>query len=74
MLALSKEQTMIEIKVPDMTCGHCASTIAQALKALDPSAKVEISLPEHRVRVAGASSKEDLVSCIAEAGYTPQAA
>jgi copper chaperone len=63
---------MIELKVPDMTCGHCASTITKAVKELDASAKVDISLAEHCVRVEGKASKEDLVRSIAEAGYTPQ--
>jgi len=67
------ETPMIEIKVPDMTCGHCASTITKAVKDLDASAKVEVSLPDHRVRVDTKASKEDLVRSIAEAGYTPQA-
>ena len=64
---------MIELKVPDMTCGHCASTITKAVKELDASAKVDISLAEHRVRVESKASKEDLVHCVAEAGYTPEA-
>ena len=72
-MAPSKETTMIEIKVPDMTCGHCASTITKAVKGLDASAQIDISLPDHRVRVDSTASKEDVVQCIAEAGYTPQA-
>jgi copper chaperone len=65
---------MIELKVPDMTCGHCVSTITKAVKELDASAKVDISLAEHRVRVESKMSKEDLLLCVAEAGYTPEAA
>jgi copper chaperone len=65
--------TVIELKVPDMTCGHCASTITKAVKELDASAKVDISLAEHRVRVESKVSKEDLVHRIAEAGYTSEA-
>jgi copper chaperone len=64
---------MIELKVPDMTCGHCVSTITKAVKELDASAKVDISLAEHRVRVESKVSKEDLVHRIAEAGYTSEA-
>ena len=69
-----KEMTMIEIKVPDMTCNHCVSTITKAVKALDAAAKVDISLADHRVSVESKASQEDLVHCIAEAGYTPQTA
>jgi copper chaperone len=67
------ERKMIELKVPDMTCGHCASTITKAVKELDASARVDISLAEHRVRVESKASKEDVLHSIAEAGYTPQA-
>lgn len=65
---------MIELKVPDMTCGHCLSTITKAVKELDAAAKVEISLADHRVSVETKASQKDLVHCIAEAGYTPQTA
>jgi copper chaperone len=64
---------MIEIKVTDMTCGHCASTITKAVQALDAAAKIDISLPEHRVRVVSKASAEQLIHCIADAGYTPEA-
>jgi copper chaperone len=67
------EPEMIELKVPDMTCGHCVSTITKAVKELDAAARVEVSLPEHRVRVDSRASKEDLVRSITEAGYTPEA-
>lgn len=67
------EWKMIELKVLDMTCGHCASTITKAVKELDASAKVEVSLADHRVRVDSKASKEDLLHRIADAGYTPEA-
>ncbi len=73
-MAASKEMTMIEIKVPDMTCSHCVSTITKAVKALDASAAVEISLDEHRVRVESKASSQELVHAISEAGFTPQTA
>lgn len=64
---------MIEIKVPDMTCGHCVSTITKAVKALDDLAKIDITLSEHLVRVDSKASKEAVLQSIAEAGYTPSA-
>ncbi len=72
-MAFSKEMTMIDIKVPDMTCGHCASTITKTVKELDPAAVVEVSLPDHRVRIQSSTPKDALVHAIAEAGYTPEA-
>jgi copper chaperone len=72
MMIQSKETTVIEIKVPDMTCGHCVSNVTKAVKALDASAKIEISLDEHCVRVQGKASKEALLHAISQAGYSPQ--
>lgn len=62
---------MIEIKVPDMTCGHCASTISKAVKEVDPAARLEFSMPEHLVRIETRAAKDEVVQAIAEAGYTP---
>jgi copper chaperone len=73
-LGALQENTMIEFKVSDMTCGHCASTITKAVKELDAGAKLDISLAEHLVRVESKASREDLQHAIAEAGYTPEAA
>lgn len=64
---------MVQFNVPDMTCGHCASTITKALKSEDPKASVEISLGEHLVKVQSGLSEEEIAQCIAEAGYTPEA-
>ena len=62
---------MIEFKVTDMTCGHCASTITRALKDADAAAKVEISLKDRTVAVETRLSPEEVLQAIAEAGYTP---
>ena len=63
---------MITFEVKDMTCGHCASTIAKALKAADKDAKVEIDLAARRVHVELASADaSDLAEAIRDAGYTP---
>lgn len=62
---------MIEFQVNDMTCGHCVGAITQAIAAVDASAKVEIDLPTHRVRIKGSDQVEALRTAIVEAGYTP---
>jgi copper chaperone len=63
---------MIAFEVKDMTCGHCVSTIAKALKATDKDAKVQIDLATHRVQVEPVSADaEDLAEAIKDAGYTP---
>lgn len=64
---------MLIYRVDDMTCGHCASTITKAVRAVDAGARVEVDLPQHLVRIqpteAGAA---ELREAIAEAGYTPE--
>lgn len=63
---------MIAFEVKDMTCGHCVSTITQALKATDRDAKVQIDLATHRVQVEPVSADaEQLAEAIKDAGYTP---
>jgi copper chaperone len=61
----------MEIRVDDMTCNHCVSTITKAIKDADANASVDIDLKSHLVRVAGATDAEDIVEAIRDAGYTP---
>jgi copper chaperone len=65
---------MIAFKVSDMTCGHCVSTITKAVKELDGTATLDISLSDRLVRVESKATREDLQHAIAEAGYTPEPA
>lgn len=62
---------MYQFNVPDMTCGHCVSTITKAVKSEDPKAKVEINLGQHLVKIESALSQDEIAQQIAEAGYTP---
>ena len=66
---------MITFEVKDMTCGHCARTITQAIEACDVAARVQIDLTSHRVQIEpGRSAASQLRDAIEEAGYTPVAA
>lgn len=58
-----------QFNVPDMTCGHCVSTITKAVKEAVPNATVTTDLGAHRVTVAGASDIEEVRQAIADAGY-----
>ena len=66
---------MITFQVGDMTCGHCVATITEAVRAVDPGARVEVDLAARSVRIepAGADLRT-LADAIREAGYTPVAA
>lgn len=59
-------------RVDDMTCGHCVSTIAKAIRATDRDARVSIDLAQHLVMVEPTEADaQELVDAITEAGYTP---
>jgi copper chaperone len=62
---------MAEFTVKDMTCGHCAATITEAVKALDPAGRVEIDLDAKTVRVESAISSERIAAAISRAGFSP---
>ncbi len=65
---------MMEFKVEDMTCGHCASTITRAVKDVDAAGRCEIDLSAKRVRIDSTHPAEEFRAAIEEAGYTPIAA
>lgn len=62
---------MIEFKLPDMSCGHCASKVSQALKAVDPACKIDIDLGKHAVKVQSAEDPKELAQALRDAGYAP---
>jgi len=63
---------MIDLKVPDMTCGHCEATIRKAVGELDPAARCDVDLGDKRVRVHSALPPSDFIEALEEVGYSPQ--
>lgn len=64
---------MIELNLPDMSCGHCASTVTQTCKLVDPSAKVQVDLQRKRVTIDSPEHPKAFEEALAEAGYPPAA-
>lgn len=62
---------MIELNLPDMSCGHCASTVAQTCKLVDPTAKVEVDVGTKQVRIDSNEDRKDFAEALTEAGYPP---
>lgn len=62
---------MLEFNLPDMSCGHCASTVAQTCKLVDPAAKVEVDLGSKKVRIATSEDRRDFAEALTEAGFPP---
>lgn len=64
---------MIEYRVDDMSCGHCEKAIRQAVRDVDPGARVEVSLTTHRVSIDSEQAPARFAAALTEAGYTPVA-
>jgi copper chaperone len=65
---------MIELRVNDMSCGHCVKTITKTVASIDPSARVEADLATKRVRIESMHSPAELTQALAAAGYPATAA
>lgn len=65
---------MIAFQVDDMTCGHCAGVISEAVRSVDESARVTVDLARSRVDIEptqGRTGVQALSDAITQAGYTP---
>jgi copper chaperone len=64
---------MISIEVKDMTCGHCASALRQAIAAIDVGATVKIDLAARLLHIDSAvADAPALIAAVRAAGYEPQ--
>ncbi len=57
-------------RVTGMSCGGCASSIEQAIKALAPEAEVEVMLDAGLVKVEGVDDNEIVSQAVQDAGFT----
>lgn len=62
---------MLEFNLPDMSCGHCASTVTQTAKFVDPDAKVEVDLNAKKVKIESTEDRSEFAEALTEAGYPP---
>jgi copper chaperone len=62
---------MMQFEVKDMSCGHCVGAVTQAIKELDPEARVEVDLAGKRLSVESAQPRDALAQALAQAGYPP---
>ncbi len=60
---------MLKLRVPDMRCGHCASTIEKAVKSIDPTARVAIDLGSSTVAIETKANEAAICDVIRSAGY-----
>jgi copper chaperone len=62
---------VVEFNIQAMTCGHCASLVTKAIKAVDPKAKVDIDLAKQKVRVDTEEDRDAIAGALEDAGYPP---
>ena len=62
---------MIELTLPDMTCGHCVKTVTAVVEQVDAAAKLHIDLPTHKVRIESLRPAADFERALTEEGYAP---
>lgn len=65
---------MLKLNVPDMTCGHCASTVTKVVKSVDAAAEITIDLPAQTVTIASAADAAKFTAAMDAAGYPAKAA
>lgn len=63
---------MTKFTVSDMTCGHCAGVVTEAVKGVDPKAQVSVDVMSKSVSITSAVDDQKLIAAIREAGYDPQ--
>ena len=66
-----RDLNAVTLKVEDMTCGHCASTITKAVEAGLPGAQVQADPATKLVSIRGTHDLAKVEALIVGAGYTP---
>lgn len=56
--------------VKGMTCGHCEKAVTQAIRSVDPQAKVTIDRTQGDVRIESEAPRDRLATAIVDEGYT----
>ena len=62
---------MIELTLPDMSCGHCVQVVTRTVQQVDAEARLKIDLAAHKVRIESEKPAAEFASALAEEGYAP---
>lgn len=61
---------MQTIKVEGMTCGHCVRAVTDAVRTIDPGAKIDVNLGAGSVITDSEAQLDKLADAIRSAGYS----
>lgn len=59
----------MKFSVPEMSCGHCTSTIEKSIKSADATARVDCDLATRTVSVVSELPASTLTDILKNAGY-----
>lgn len=60
---------MITLSIPDMSCGHCKTTIEQTIKSLDPAATLDFDMPARTLDLQTVAPLQTVQIALNAAGY-----
>ena len=70
---MERHSDALTLRVEDMTCGHCATTIKEAIETGLPGTRVEADPTSKLVSICGSTGLSSVKALVTEAGYTPAA-
>lgn len=60
---------MLTLKIPDMTCGHCAGAVTRAVQSVDGAAKIDIDMKTQTVSIDTGAENAAIMRALEAAGY-----
>lgn len=64
---------MTTFSIPDMSCGHCKTSVETAILKLDPGAKVTVDVPNRRADVTSTQPDNAVLKALDAVGFLAQA-
>jgi copper chaperone len=61
---------MYEFNIPNMTCGHCVSTVTKAIKEAAPDAVANVDVMKRKAMVETSAAASVISAAVKAAGYT----
>ncbi|MFG6448791.1 heavy-metal-associated domain-containing protein [Roseateles sp. BYS180W] len=60
-----------QFTLPDLSCGHCAASVREAVAALDAQAQVSVDLASKTVQIDSTVPPAQMQAALTEAGFPP---
>lgn len=74
MTDIVEKSNMLNLHIPDMSCGHCKKTVEDAVHSVDQSATVEFDMDKRMVSITTQIPASDVINALSGAGYTASSA